>query len=35
MQRQNALNSHKQILDSIIATESENEKDYDLSQQKW
>ncbi len=27
IQRQNALNSHKQILDSIIATESENEKE--------
>lgn len=27
IQRQNALNSHKQILDSIIATQSENEKE--------
>lgn len=27
IQRQNALNSHKQILDSVIATESENEKE--------
>ncbi len=27
VQRQNALNSHKQILDSVIATESENEKE--------
>ena len=27
IQRQNALNSHKQILDSIVATESENEKE--------
>lgn len=27
IQRQNALNSHKQILDSIISTESENEKE--------
>lgn len=26
-QRQHALNSHKQILDSVIATESENEKE--------
>jgi len=27
IQRQNALNSHKQILDSVVATESENEKE--------
>jgi len=27
IQRQNALNSHRQILDSVIATESENEKE--------
>ena len=27
IQRQNALNSHKQILDSVISTESENEKE--------
>lgn len=27
IQRQNALESHKQILDSVIATESENEKE--------
>lgn len=27
IQRQSALNSHKQILDSVIATESENEKE--------
>lgn len=27
VQRQNALNSHKQILNSVIATESENEKE--------
>jgi len=27
IQRQNALNSHKQILDSIVSTESENEKE--------
>lgn len=27
MQRQNALNSHKQILNSVVATESENEKE--------
>ena len=27
IQRQNALDSHKQILDSVIATESENEKE--------
>lgn len=27
IQRQNALNSHKQILDSVISTQSENEKE--------
>lgn len=27
IQRQNALNSHKQILDSIVSTESENDKE--------
>ncbi len=27
IQRQNALNSHKQLLDSVIATESDNEKE--------